>query len=196
MKKIFLTLVIALTATIAQSQTREKGTFELIPQIGYSSANYIGNRVTSDNKPLSSVSFGVAGDYFFNNRWSLRSGILYQTMGSESSLGYFKDELKYITVPLNANWHFGSTRKWNLNFGPSIGFLTSANTNGEDIKNLVNSTQFGFNYGIGYKIEVSEKFSVLLDYQAMAGLSDITKASSTDLKNVYGAFNVGGVFKL
>lgn len=196
MKKFFLTLVIALTVTIAQSQTREKGTFELIPQIGYSSANYIGNKVTSDNKPLSSVSFGVAGDYFFNNRWSLRSGILYQTMGSKSGSTDYKEELKYITIPVNANWHFGSTRKWNLNFGPSIGFLTSAEANGVDGKEFLNSTQIGFNYGIGYKIEVSEKFSILLDYQAMAGLSDITKASSTDLKNVYGAFNVGGVFKL
>ncbi|MBC7438929.1 MAG: hypothetical protein H7250_02950, partial [Flavobacterium sp.] len=88
------------------------------------------------------------------------------------------------------------TRKWNLNFGPSIGFITSANTNGVDIKNLVNATQFGISYGIGYKIEASENISILIDYQAMTGLSDITKESTTDIKNVYVSFNVGCVFKL
>ena len=196
MKKILLTVVIALTATIAQAQTREKGSFELTPQIGYSSANYNGDGVNLDNKPVNAVSYGLGGDYYFNNRWSLRSGLLFQTMGTKSGLGIFKDELQYSTIPVNANWHFGSTRKWNLNFGPSIGFLTSANTNGIDIKELVNSTQIGFNYGIGYKIEVSEKVGILIDWQGMAGLSDITKESSTDLKNVYSAFNAGCVFKL
>ena len=196
MKKILLTVVIALTATIAQAQTREKGSFEYINQIGYSSANYNGEGVNLDNKPVNAVSYGLGGDYYFNNRWSLRSGLLFQTMGTKSGLGIFKDELQYLTIPVNANWHFGSTRKWNLNFGPSIGFLTSANTNGIDIKELVNSTQIGFNYGIGYKIEVSEKVGILIDWQGMAGLSDITKESSTDLKNVYSAFNAGCVFKL
>lgn len=196
MKKILLTVVIALTATIAQAQTREKGSFEYINQIGYSSANYNGEGVNLDNKPVNAVSYGLGGDYYFNNRWSLRSGLLFQTMGTKSGLGIFKDELQYLTIPVNANWHFGSTRKWNLNFGPSIGFLTSANTNGIDIKELVNSTQIGFNYGIGYKIEVSEKVGILIDWQGMAGLSDITKESSTDLKNVYSTFNAGCVFKL
>lgn len=196
MKKILLSFIIALTATIAHSQTREKGSIELTPQIGYSSANYFGNGVTVENTPVSSVSYGLGGDYFFNNRWSLRSGLLFQTMGTKAGSFNYKEELKYITIPVNANWHFGSTRKWNLNFGPSLGFLTSAKLNGTDIKDLANSTQIGFNYGIGYKIEVSEKISILIDLQAMTGLSDITKASSSDIKNAYSSFNAGFVFKL
>lgn len=196
MKKILLTVVIVLTATIAQAQMREKGSFEYINQIGYSSANYNGEGVNLDNKPVNAVSYGLGGDYYFNNRWSLRSGLLFQTMGTKSGLGIFKDELQYLTIPVNANWHFGSTRKWNLNFGPSIGFLTSANTNGIDIRELVNSTQIGFNYGIGYKIEVSNKISILIDYQAMTGLTDVAKDSDFKIKNVYSSFNAGCVFKL
>jgi long-subunit fatty acid transport protein len=196
MKKILFTVVIALTATIAQAQIREKGNFEYINQIGYSSANYNGEGVNLDNKPVNAVSYGLGGDYYFNNRWSLRSGLLFQTMGTKSGLGIFKDELQYLTIPVNANWHFGSTRKWNLNFGPSIGFLTSANTNGIDIRELVNSTQIGFNYGIGYKIEVSNKISILIDYQAMTGLTDVAKDSDFKIKNVYSSFNAGCVFKL
>lgn len=109
----------------------------------------------------------------------------------------YEEKLNYLTLPVNANWHFGSTRKWNLNFGPSIGFLMSAeNNNGVDLKDITNSTQIGLNYGIGYKIEVNEKFSILVDFQGMTGLSEIDKSGVFGLKNAASSFNVGGVFKL
>ena len=134
------------------------------------------------------------GDYFFNDRWSLRSGLLFQTMGT--SIGSIEEKLSYMTIPVNANWHFGSTRKWNLNFGPSVGFLTTAETDGQDIKKLANSTQLGLNVGIGYKIEVSEALSILIDYQSLTGLNNVGKDSNVKFKNSFGSFNVGVVFKL
>ncbi len=187
-------MVAAFTLTFVNAQSRANGTIELIPQIGYSSANYYGKDVSSANKPITDLAFGVAGDYFFNNRWSLRSGLLFQTMGT-SGTG-FKDKLNYLTIPVNANWHFGSTRKWNLNFGPSIGFIMSATTNGIDIKNQVTSTQIGLNVGIGYKIEVSNAISILLDYQSLTGLTSPAKQSNYDFKNSFGSFDIGCVFKL
>jgi Outer membrane protein beta-barrel domain len=193
MKKIIL-VALLFSGLIGFSQSREKGAIELTPVIGSASANYYGDSQLQNNKPISSVNIGINGDYFFNNRWSLRSGIFLQTMGTQFS-GY-KETLKYVTIPVNANWHFGSTRKWNLNFGPSFGFLTSAEGNGVDIKDKAVTFQLGLNYGIGYKIEVSKKFSVLLDIQGMSGLSEIAKDSPYTLKNVYSSFNVGGVFKL
>jgi long-subunit fatty acid transport protein len=165
----------------------------LTPIVGFASANYYSDE-TLNNSSISAVDFGVNGDYYFNDRWSLRSGLLFQTMGSK--YGPFEEKLKYVTIPVNANWHFGSTRKWNLNFGPSVGFLMSADVNGQDVKEMVNSTQIGFSYGIGYKIEVSEKFSILVDFQGLTGLTEVVKDSNFTIKNYYGAFNVGGVFKL
>lgn len=194
MKKIILTVAAVFAFGFANAQKRDKGTIELIPEIGYSSSAYYGED-NFDNSTLSAVSFGLAGDYFFNNTWSLRSGLLFQTMGADFGRGY-EQKLNYLTIPVNANWHFGSTKKWNLNFGPSIGFLTGADANGRDIKNLVESTQIGLNYGIGYKIEVSEKFSILVDFQGMTGLSKIDATGDTRLKNASSTFNVGGVFKL
>lgn len=176
------------------SQSRDKGTIELTPLVGYATANYYGES-NLNNSSVSNVNFGVNGDYFFNDRWSLRSGLLYQAMGTKFS-GY-EEKLKYLTIPVNANWHFGSTRKWNLNFGPSAGFLLTAEDNmGNDIKDSANTFQLGLNFGIGYKIEISEKFSILIDYQGMAGLTEIAKDSDYTLKNVYDSFNVGAVIKL
>ena len=193
MKKILLITAI-LVSIFGFSQERDKGTIELTPLIGYATSNYTSPDNNINNSSISTIDFGVNGDYYFNGRWSLRSALLFQQMGSK--YGSFKDELNYLTILVNANWHFGGTRKWNLNFGPSVGFLMSAKADGEDAKDLVNSTQFGFNVGIGYKIEVSEKLSILIDYQGMSGLTDVIKDSPVSIKNVHSAFNVGAVLKL
>ncbi len=211
MKNIFL-VFLALINISAFSQLRAKGDTEITLKIGYSSANYYSTEEL-DNSPISGINFGIESDYFFNNRWSLHSGLLYQRMGSKISSNY-KEKLSYLTIPINTNWHFGSTRKWYLNFGPSIGFLLSAKAEikgsefssfdpafyggGEDIniKDLVNTFQLGLNYGIGYKIFINDKFSLSIDYQGMTGLSDVPKESDFTLKNVYSSFNVGGVIKL
>jgi hypothetical protein len=193
MKKIIVmsTLLLGL---VSYAQLREKGTTELIPLIGSASSNYYG-QTNLLNEPLSSVNLGVKGDYFYSNRWSLRSGLLFQTMGSQFG-GFFKEELKYLTIPVNANWHFGSTRKWNLNFGPTFGILTAANSNGVDFKSELNGFQYGIQVGIGYKLQLSSKFSILLDYQSMSGLSKVSKDSQNQLKNSYGSLDLGAVFKL
>jgi hypothetical protein len=174
------------------SQVREKKTIELTPKIGYSTYRYYASGFPSGK--LNSINFGVTGDYYFNQIWSIQTGILYQKMGGKTF--YDKAQIEYINLPINANWHFGSTRKWNLNFGPSLGFLTSAEANGVDNKDAVNSTQFGLNVGIGYKIEVNEKISILIDYQSLSGLNNVATDSNLTFKNTFGSFNVGGVFKL
>lgn len=196
MKKITV-VVLLLLSFLGIAQQREKGTVELTPLVGLATSNYYSDQKLT-NSSVSSVNLGVNLDYYFNDRWSFRSALLFQKMGSKYNGGFFTftDELKYVTVPLNANWHFGSTRKWNLNFGPSVGFLTSATSNGVDVKREVNTTQIGLSYGIGYKIEVNENFSILLDFQGMSGLSDVAKDSPVAFKNGYSAFNIGGVFKL
>ena len=193
MKKIILTAAAIFAFGYANAQSREKGAIEIAPQIGYASSDLYGDS-DIETDAMSSIAYGVGADYFFNDRWSLRSGLLVQTMGAVDGLD---EELKlqYLTIPVNANWHFGSTRKWNLNFGPSIGFLTSAKLESEDVKDGVNSTQIGLNVGIGYKIEVSPKFSILIDYQSISGLSKAFKENSS-AKNAYGSFNVGAVIKL
>ena len=208
MKKI-LTLSALFLSMFGFSQTREKGTIEIAPIVGYASSVFFYDSSFMNNSSINSVNLGVNGDYFFNNRWSLRSSLLYQKMGTEYSLllfnpiipnqssnsNYYKLELNYLTIPINANWHFGSNRKWNLNFGPSIGFLLSSKDNENNSLDNLKATQFGFNFGIGYKIKVSEKFSILIDHQEMLGLSNVFKDNS-GIKNIYSSYNVGGVFKL
>ncbi len=194
MKKI-ICLSVLIFGFIGHAQNA-KGTFELTPIIGFASSNYSSSKKLS-NDPITTTDFGSYADYYFNNRWSIRSGFLFQTMGSEYRNGiFYTEKLKYLMVPLNANWHFGKKRNWNLNFGFSIGFINSATSNGQDIKKFVNNNQFGLSYGIGYTFKVTEKFGILIDFQGMSGLSEVAKNSEIPLYNNHSAFNVGGVFKL
>ena len=98
MKKIILSAIVIVIFSTVKGQLREKGAIEIIPQIGISTSLYNGSNTdrfnfsspyywnntdhfnfssTSDHSSLTGVAFGVGADYFFNNRWSIRSGLFY-----------------------------------------------------------------------------------------------------------------------
>lgn len=197
MKKILLSLITLISCGLASAQSKEKGTIEITPKIGYSTFSENNEGEATDFN--SGVAFGVTGDYYFNNRWSLRSGLAFDKMGGEYVLDGYKleDKLNYLSIPINANWHFGSTRKWNLNFGLSPSFLLSAKVNDEKLPSeAIESFQLGLTFGLGYKIEVNEKFGILIDYQYFGGLTNINKATNDNITNNGGGFNVGAVIQL
>jgi outer membrane protein W len=201
MKKVFLSLVALATFGSVNAQVKEKRAIEITPKIGASSYGEYTENENSDYN--TGVQLGVTVDYYFNNRWSLRSGLIADKMGSKNQFvgNFYEDELNYLSIPVNANWHFGSTRKWNLNFGLSPSFLTSAkfieNGTATDIpESTIESFQLGFTYGIGYKIGINDKFGILIDAQFFNGLTNINKATQEHIVNGGYSFNVGGVIQL
>lgn len=189
---------------LCHGQTRDTGDIELTPIIGYSSSNQLGSFLFGSSQ-VSGIQLGVYGNYFINNRWSLRTGLLYQKMGAnnydvEIFSNEYSERTNYLTVPLTVNYHFGADRNWYVNYGIAVGFLTSAEANyGDgngfvDINNVANSTQFGINGGIGYKFEISPKFLIIIENSNIIGLTDTTKEKKD--KNFYMSFNVGTVFKM
>lgn len=197
MKKLLLTAAIAVLGfTNVNAQEREAGAIEVIPYIGYSGSFFNGDN-SDAYETRNSVSFGVKGDYFFNDRWSLRSGLNFDSMGSAIKNQNNDVKLNYLSIPVNANWHFGSTRKWNLNFGVTPSFLLSAEQeNNGDIDDQVKGFQFGISYGIGYKLEISDNFSILFDAQGLVGITNIVDIENSDLDqmNATSHFGIGGVF--
>jgi outer membrane receptor for Fe3+-dicitrate len=201
MKKFFLSVIALFAFNCVDAQIKSKGTIEVTPKIGTSSFSESNDDGSTNSN--AGVSFGVTADYYFNNRWSLRSGLQFDKMGGKYNFGSdkYEDKLNYVSVPLNANWHFGSTRKWNLNFGLSPSFLTkaqvkfnglTANIPSEEIK----SFQLGFTYGIGYKLEINKKFGILFDAQFFNGLTKVNTSSEDRFINSGYSFNLGGVFQL
>ena len=201
MNKTLLILAALITFGYTNAQIKEKGTIEFTPKIGTSS--FFENNEDDSSGYNSGVEFGATVDYYFNNRWSLRSGLIANKMGGRvrDTGDIYEDKLNYLSIPINANWHFGSTRKWNLNFGLSPSFLTSASytINGAEKKistNDIESFQLGFTYGIGYKIEINKKFGILIDTQFFNGLTNINKATEIRILNAGYSFNLGGVIQL
>ncbi len=146
-------------------------------------------------EPLFSLQYGVVGDIYLNDRWSLHSGISHFTLGS--STPYTKLKLNYLNVPINANWHFGSERHWNINFGVTPQFLLSADNGGLPVDSLYKDFQLAISYGIGYKIEVTEAFAMLIDLQGLVGITQ-SLIKEVDIKrtNWGSSVNVGGVIAL
>ena len=193
MRNFLLSTLVWVSATMfLHGQERNKGSIELIPQLGYSNSFLNGENVnTSDTR--GALRLGVTADYYFNDRWSFRSGLLYNGMGAANDVSEL--QLDYLNIPLNANWHFGSTRKWNLNFGITPGFLLTAKADGVDEKEFYKSFQVGISCGIGYKLEISENFSLLFDTQGLVGITNILESRvSLNRLNAGSSLNIGGVF--
>jgi hypothetical protein len=68
----------------------------------------------------------------------------------------------------------------------------------EDISEEVSSFSLGISYGIGYKIEISEAFSIMIDLQGNLGVSNINDISGSDLTqtNAFSYLGLGGVFRI
>jgi opacity protein-like surface antigen len=201
MKKLLLCAIAVFAISMLNAQN-EKGDMTLAPQIGVNLSTYASsaNGISFDSR--TSFAFGVIGEFYFNDRWSFRSGLLFDGMGANDALN-ITDKLSYITLPLNANWHFGKTRKWFLNFGPAISFLTKAESefpdgDSSDIKDFVNGTSIGLALGIGYKFQISENLQLTIDYQGYGGFTDVAEDDVLpySITNSRSSFNLGVIFKI
>lgn len=206
MKKILFTLFAILSFSIINAQS-DKGDFTIAPQIGLNLSNYSSSE-NLNNKLRVAFNAGVITEYYFNDRWSFRSGLIYDSKGTKVEFDDedYIDKLNYLTVPIHANWHFGAKRNWFLNFGPTLGFVITAKTDipqGEiDIKDELNSTfDIGLSVGVGYKFEVSDKAEIFIQYQSYNGFVNVFDSGdfsgfNISLFNVTSTFNIGAVFQL
>lgn len=201
MKKNVLAIVFTVISSLVVF-AQEKGIIEFGGNLGlnYSRVSNLDKGITDSR---TAFNIGVSGEYYFSDRWGLKAKIIYDSKGWSNGFIYneytsvntitdFK--LNYITIPVMANWHFGSTRKWYLNFGPYIGVLTSAKDSklNTDLKEAFNTTDFGLAYGIGYKFSVNEKMKMFVEYENQGGVSDIFKNSlNSSVTTNRGAFNLG-----
>lgn len=202
--------ILAVGMSLATFGQNSKGDMEL----GFNSGinfSLVGNNVGNSN---SSTGFNISAsaDYFFSNRWSLKSKLIYDKKGwddgfvEDTSLdpslqGSYKTDfnLNYLTIPVLASWHFGKKRNWYLHFGPYAGILLNAKeTTGDNkLTNVFNTFDIGASLGIGVKIPLSEKLKLSLEYDEQAGFKEIFKENSgSTITNSRSSINVGVNFML
>ncbi len=201
MKKLFLITALSIISVINTKGQSNQGDFTVAPQIGLNISTFFTD-TDLDYKTKTGFTGGAIVEYYFSDRWSMRTGLLYDPMGAEDDFDNI-DRLNYLTIPLNANWHFGKNRNWYLNFGLGLSFLLNAESeladgSTTDIKEIVPSSDVGLILGIGYKFDISDNLQLFIDYQSFGGIYNIDKEESLpyEIRNSRSAFNVGLVFLL
>ena len=204
MKKSVLAAVLVLGLSSAIS-AQKKGDVEFGINIGYNMSTAANSEITLDAG--NGFNLGGSLDYYFSDAWSIKGKLIYDQKGWNND--YIEDtngniyptdiNLNYLTIPVMANWHFGSKRNWYLNFGPYFGFLLSAKDTqfNTDLKKYFETNDFGLALGVGVKIPVSKKLKVFIEYDGQGGISDIIKNNqNSDVTNSRSSFNVGLNFLL
>ncbi|NNE27073.1 MAG: PorT family protein [Saprospiraceae bacterium] len=173
----------------------EKGDSEWHAYVGLFSgfASENGFTPVEETTTLYNIGFGVGFDYYLSSTWSLRGRLNFDPKGSKDDINDSKFNASYITVPLMANWHFGKRKRWYLHFGPYIGFLMSADIDGDDVKDDLHSTEIGSDIGIGVKIPVGNTMLFI----ESDGQNDFTEMSDFTDEGIYfvrSTLSVGIIF--
>jgi opacity protein-like surface antigen len=210
MKKLLFVALITLVG-FANVNAQEKGDFEIGGGLGLNISNV--STIDGGDNTSSKLSFniGASGEYYLSQRWGIKAKLIFDSKGWADGFveqgtpsGSFTTittdfKLNYLTIPIMANWHFGSNRNWYLNFGPYIGVLLNAEDSelGLDLKDGFKTTDFGIALGIGYKFEVADNLKLVFEYDVQSGLTDIFEVNAGEtIRNGRSALNVGVLFNL
>lgn len=207
LKNILLTIVLLLSIAHSLTAQKSKG-FEFGGNVGYSSSTATSlNGILSTNE-LSSFNLGINAEYYFSDRWGIKSKLILDNkgwgngvvIGQNANIILVSDlRITYLTLPVMANWHFGSTRKWYLHFGMYTGVLLKATAleTGQDIKSTIKNVDFGIALGIGYKFPISEKSFLFVEYDGQGGTINVLKNDRGDgARNTRASINFGILFDL
>jgi hypothetical protein len=208
MKKNLIALLLVsglYTAVFSQS----KGTTQFGITVGYNGATIVANTNNDafSTNYKSGFNAGLTAEHYFSDSWSIKSKLLYEQKGWGN--GYLlvnantlitsytvtNYQVNYLTIPVLANWHFGHTKNWYLNFGPYLGFLLNAKaTNGNlDVKQYFNSADVGLDVGIGIKFPIATKTKFFIEINGSGGITDVSNdnVSGYTFRNSVSSINVG-----
>ncbi len=197
MKKLLLSVIAMVAFTLSLSA--QETTFGV--KAGVNFANLGGDVEDADG--LTSFHIGGVAEIGISEKFSFQPELLFSAQGAkyeESEEGYSYEEkykLNYINVPLMAKLYL--TEGFSVEAGPQIGLLLSAkseweetfmgetDSDDEDIKDYMKSIDFGFNLGLGYKLEGGLNFGARYNL----GLSNINDDDDADdYKITNGVFQI------
>lgn len=203
-KNIF---IITMLFIVAAATAQHRGSVEGILSAGYNSATVTSDQYGSfDSRRTYNLTAGL--DFYLSRSWSIKIKAIQDRKGfnnvifTDSNGMDFRSDvrLNYVTVPLQASWHFGGSKNWYLSAGPYVGFLTYAsesryNTN---LKPDINETDAGIAFTFGVKVPVGDRVRIFFEYDYQEGFSELYKVryDNEHVNTSRGALNVGLNFLL
>ena len=156
MRKILFALLTVSFCNIAVSQDINFGV-----KGGVNFASLTGD--TSGLETRTAFHFGIVAEVQISDKFAFQPELLYSSQGAKDS--EFDEELKttYLNIPLMAKYYVAENIS--IEAGPQIGLLLSAKTeidgaDDEDIKFRFRDVDFGFNFGLGYKLDSGLNFGL------------------------------------
>ncbi len=170
MKKILLTAAAVFAFSFANAQDVKFGA-----KAGLNMSNFGGDAEDTSMK----IGFQVGGfaEIKVSDKFAIQPELLYSALGAKEDFAGIEvsSNLNYLNIPVMAKYFVAEG--FSLEAGPQLGFLLSAKAKGdgesEDIKDALESIDFGLNFGAGY--DVAENINIGVRYSL--GLSNIIKDS-------------------
>jgi len=186
MKKIILVAVIAISSFVGANAQTAFGA-----KAGLNVANLSGD--VDGNKSLIGFNVGVFAEITLADSFYLQPELLYSTQGAkydDSEFDISADlNLNYIIIPMM--FKYDVANRFYLEAGPQIGFLVMAEVLDQDVKDDMESVDFGVNFGLSYGF--TEKLFAQARYNI--GMSDIVKDNEGDkISNAVLSFSLGYKF--
>ena len=166
MKKIILTALVAVITMVSVNAQTSFGA-----KAGLNIANFSGD--VKGNKSLVGFHIGVFAEIGVAESFTFQPELLFSTQGAKyKEEGISAEfELNYINLPLM--FKYAVADGFYLEAGPQVGFLVSAKVLDQDVKDEMESVDFGANFGFSY--DFTEKLFAGARYNL--GLSNVLKTN-------------------
>lgn len=150
MKKL-LTITLLFTLSLVNAQEFSYGV--VLGNSFYAIANNNGrNTMEIDDNNI--LTIGGYGEYNFTEKIGIKTDILY----TKNSFFYYPTkqpfEMNVVSVAPNFKYDFGEEYRegFYMLLGPKLSFITSVESEGEDVKDSFETFNFGAQLGFGYRV--------------------------------------------
>ena len=190
MKKIMLMTVTFFVFGFANSQNKKEVSFGIKGGLNVSTITNVNSIDTGvSSSALIGFHVGVFGEFLLSDKFSLQPELLYSTQGVKLNFSGETGDLKldYINIPVMAKFYVA--KEFSLEFGPQIGFLTSAKAKSGgasvDVKESMKSTDFGLDLGAGYDFGKNVTLGLLYNYGLTRVQKDLASGESESKNSVF-----------
>jgi len=194
MKNRFLILIVLLVTTFpifAQGSQRKHFSPEI--KIFY-------NQTVNAFADFYGFGVGVHNAFFNQNRFNLIIGLEYNALFCKDYLleGYYKYQLQFVSIPVNARVNFGKKVKFFIEAGAffdpvvygKIIFLDESLISLIDDTGYLFKPDFGISCGVGLRIPVN-KFEIIIKSDYKLGIRGLVEFCPIAICNNYWRFAVG-----
>lgn len=175
MKKIILTAIAVMAFAFTNAQQTRFGV-----KGGLNVSSFVGGNV-ENAKALIGFNVGGFAEIKIIEKLAIQPELLYSTQGAKIDFpgGDYNTKVDYLNVPVLAKYYI--TKQFTVEAGPQIGFLLSAKSDGNDVKDNFKSVDFGFNFGAGYNF--TDNFFAGARYTV--GISNVADYEVDDFDQYY-----------